>query len=72
MISFFFSFFGFALLPLIPKKDAIEKSQKERDEKDILDKKAANKRRAERWLKRNQNAKDKGEEEIPFNNPDDE
>ena len=53
LISFFCSFIGFALLPLIPKKDAIDKSNKEREEKEILDKKEAYKRREERWKKRN-------------------
>jgi len=72
LISFFCSFFGFALLPLIPKKAAIEESNKEREAQAALDKKASNKRREERWKLRNKNAQDKGEDEKPFINPDDE
>ena len=72
LISFFCSFFGFALLPLIPKKAAIEESQKERAEQEIQARKESNKRREERWKLRNKNARDKGEEEKPFVNPDDE
>jgi hypothetical protein len=37
LISFICSFFGFALLPLIPKKAAIEESNLEREALAILD-----------------------------------
>lgn len=37
-----------------------------------MDKKESNKRKEERWKLRNKNARDKGGEEKPFINPDDE
>lgn len=45
LISFCCSFLGFALLPLIPKKDQIEEAQAKRNVLEKAEKKAQNERR---------------------------
>ena len=45
LISFFCSFIGFALLPLIPTKEALDKSKIERHQQAIVNKKESQERR---------------------------
>lgn len=62
LISFICSFIGFALLPLIPLRKDIRKSNRDRKEKEAIEKKASDERKAQRLASRNANKENKGEE----------
>lgn len=62
LISFISSFIGFALLPLIPLRKDVRKSNRERRAIEIIEKKASLERKAKRQEERTKN-KEGGEEE---------
>jgi len=62
LISFICSFIGFALLPLIPLRKDIRKSNRDRKEEEAVLKKESDERKAKRLADRNANKDKKGDE----------
>lgn len=62
LISFICSFIGFALLPLIPLRKDIRKSNRQRKEEEAVLKKESDERKAKRLADRQTNKDKKGDE----------
>jgi hypothetical protein len=66
LISFICSFLGFLLLPLIPLRKDVRKSNRERRAQEKLEKEASNERKAQRLAQRTKNKEAMEGEDVPL------